>query len=313
MAISGRIWPQAASASAGPPPVSTFPAVRAGDAVAGRVHRQGGDPRRPVRPAVRRLDGLSRAEGRPDGQRVDPDCRARDLGRSNGSGGSTILENNIVQTIGSAGESLAAGVVFTIPALIFLVPNGPAYFNYWQLTLLAIAGGILGVLMMVPLRQRADREGAWRASVPGRHRVRRRAGRRRARRRTRADGVHGPRRRGALEVAVVDLPDLPDRRSATPCRGRACSRTRRSTSICRPNTWGSVTSSGRESPGVMFAGGVLSWLVLLPLLVDPRQLHDGPVSPSSRERSADRPDVGAASCGARTSATRERAPCWRRA
>ncbi len=68
-------------------------------------------------------------------------------------GGSTILENNIVQTIGSAGESLAAGVVFTVPALIFLVPNGPAYFNYWQLTLLAIAGGILGVLMMVPLRQ----------------------------------------------------------------------------------------------------------------------------------------------------------------
>ena len=68
-------------------------------------------------------------------------------------GGSTILENNIVQTIGSAGESLAAGVVFTIPALIFLVPYGPAYFNYLQITLLAIAGGILGVLMMVPLRR----------------------------------------------------------------------------------------------------------------------------------------------------------------
>ena len=68
-------------------------------------------------------------------------------------GGSTILENNIVQTIGSAGESLAAGVVFTIPALIFLVPHGPAYFNYFQITMLAIAGGILGVLMMVPLRR----------------------------------------------------------------------------------------------------------------------------------------------------------------
>src|SRR6476660_8608149 len=68
-------------------------------------------------------------------------------------GGSTILENNIVQTIGSAGESLAAGVVFTIPALIFLVPRGPAYFNYLQITLQAIAGGILGVLMMVPLRR----------------------------------------------------------------------------------------------------------------------------------------------------------------
>ena len=68
-------------------------------------------------------------------------------------GGSTILENNIVQTIGSAGESLAAGVVFTIPSLIFLLPGGPAYFNYAQITMLAIAGGILGVLMMIPLRR----------------------------------------------------------------------------------------------------------------------------------------------------------------
>src|SRR3989442_4221875 len=68
-------------------------------------------------------------------------------------GGSTILENNIVQTIGSAGESVAGGVVFTIPALIFLAPNGPSYFNYVQITLLAFAGGILGELMMVPLRR----------------------------------------------------------------------------------------------------------------------------------------------------------------
>ena len=68
-------------------------------------------------------------------------------------GGATILENNIVQTIGSAGESLAGGVVFTIPALIFLTPNGPAYFNYLQITMLTFAGGILGVLMMVPLRR----------------------------------------------------------------------------------------------------------------------------------------------------------------
>jgi putative OPT family oligopeptide transporter len=68
-------------------------------------------------------------------------------------GGSTILENNIVQTIGSAGESVAGGVVFTVPALIFLQPHGPAYFNYTQILLLAFAGGILGVLMMVPLRR----------------------------------------------------------------------------------------------------------------------------------------------------------------
>jgi putative OPT family oligopeptide transporter len=68
-------------------------------------------------------------------------------------GGSTILENNIVQTIGSAGESIAAGVVFTVPALIFLAPRGPAFFNYFQITVFALAGGILGVLMMVPLRR----------------------------------------------------------------------------------------------------------------------------------------------------------------
>src|SRR5687768_9313037 len=68
-------------------------------------------------------------------------------------GGSTILENNIVQTIGSAGESVAGGVVFTIPALIFLMPFGPSYFNYLQITMLTLAGGVLGVLMMVPLRR----------------------------------------------------------------------------------------------------------------------------------------------------------------
>ncbi len=67
-------------------------------------------------------------------------------------GKSTILENNIVQTIGSAGESVAAGVVFTIPALLFL-PGGNAYFQYFQIFVLALAGGILGVLFMIPLRR----------------------------------------------------------------------------------------------------------------------------------------------------------------
>ncbi len=67
-------------------------------------------------------------------------------------GKSTILENNIVQTIGSAGESVAAGVVFTIPALLFL-PGGSEYFQYFQIFVLALAGGILGVLFMIPLRR----------------------------------------------------------------------------------------------------------------------------------------------------------------
>lgn len=67
-------------------------------------------------------------------------------------GNATILENNIVQTIGSAGESVAAGVVFTIPALLFL-SGGEAYFQYFQIFVLALVGGVLGVLFMIPLRR----------------------------------------------------------------------------------------------------------------------------------------------------------------
>lgn len=67
-------------------------------------------------------------------------------------GKSTILENNIVQTIGSAGESVAAGVVFTVPALLFL-SGGENFFRYLQITVLAIFGGVLGVLFMIPLRR----------------------------------------------------------------------------------------------------------------------------------------------------------------
>src|SRR6478736_3255157 len=110
-------------------------------------------------------------------------------------GGSTILENNIVQTIGSAGESVAGGVVFTVPALIFLTPYGPGYFKYFQILMLASAGGLLGVLMMVPLR---------RALIVKEH-------------------------------GVLPYPE-----------GAACA---------------DVLVAGE-----MFAGGVLSWLVLLPLL-----------------------------------------------
>src|SRR5438445_6504866 len=75
-------------------------------------------------------------------------------------GGSTILENNLVQTIGSAGESIAAGVVFTLPGFLFLAVDpasrrsvGAGYFTYWTIFTLALLGGMLGVLMMVPLRR----------------------------------------------------------------------------------------------------------------------------------------------------------------
>ena len=63
-------------------------------------------------------------------------------------GRSSILENNIVQTVGSAGESIAAGVVYTIPALLFLGYR----LEIWRIFWLSLVGGILGVFFMVPLR-----------------------------------------------------------------------------------------------------------------------------------------------------------------
>jgi putative OPT family oligopeptide transporter len=67
-------------------------------------------------------------------------------------GKSTILENNMVQTIGSAGESVAAGVVFTVPALLFL-SGGDQFFRYPTIFMLSAVGGTLGVLFMIPLRR----------------------------------------------------------------------------------------------------------------------------------------------------------------
>ncbi|RKY70490.1 MAG: oligopeptide transporter, OPT family, partial [Candidatus Latescibacterota bacterium] len=61
----------------------------------------------------------------------------------------TVLENNMVQTIGSAGESLAAGVIFTVPALILwgMEPRVA------QIFAISLIGGCIGVLFMVPLRR----------------------------------------------------------------------------------------------------------------------------------------------------------------
>jgi putative OPT family oligopeptide transporter len=180
-------------------------------------------------------------------------------------GGSTILENNIVQTIGSAGESLAAGVVFTIPALIFLLPGGPAYFNYFQITILSIAGGILGVLMMVPLR---------RALIEKEHGV-----------------LPYPEGTACADVLVAG--ERGGQLAKTVFLGlgigaawKALSwivqifRTTIGYTFARTSFFPNATLNLDLSPeymgvgyvigpriaGVMFAGGVLSWLVLLPLL-----------------------------------------------
>src|SRR6187401_561872 len=179
-------------------------------------------------------------------------------------GGSTILENNIVQTIGSAGESVAGGVVFTIPALLFLMPEGPKYFNYVQITLLAFAGGILGVLMMVPLRRPLIVKEHGVLPYPEGSAC--------------ADVLLAGERGGALAATVF-------KGLAIGVIWKALSwiiqlfRTVVGHSMARTSFFPNATLNVDISPeymgvgyvigpriaGVMFAGGVLSWLVLLPL------------------------------------------------
>src|SRR4051795_4023650 len=193
-------------------------------------------------------------------------------------GGSTILENNIVQTIGSAGESVAGGVVFTIPALIFLTPNGPAFFSYFQILMLAAAGGLLGVLMMVPLR---------RALIVKEH------------------GVL-PYPEGAACADVLVAGERGGALAATVFKGLGIGalwkslswivqvfRTAVGYSMARTSFFPNATLNVDISPeymgvgyvigpriaGVMFAGGVLSWMVLLPLLSYLGQFMPAPLPP----------------------------------
>src|SRR6476620_5871030 len=180
-------------------------------------------------------------------------------------GGSTILENNIVQTIGSAGESLASGVVFTIPALIFLAPYGPAYFNYLQITLLAIAGGILGVLMMIPLRRALIEKEHGVLPYPEGTAC--------------ADVLVAGERGGALARTVFMglgtgafwkslswiFQIFPTAIGYTVARTGVFPNATLNLDLS-PEYLGGGYVIGPRIAGVMFAGGVLSWLVLLPLL-----------------------------------------------
>src|SRR6476620_2567753 len=64
-------------------------------------------------------------------------------------GKSTILENNIVQTTGSAGESIAAGIVFTLPAILLMGYD----LSVGKVAVIAVVGGVIGTLMMMQLRR----------------------------------------------------------------------------------------------------------------------------------------------------------------
>ena len=73
----------------------------------------------------------------------------RSINKALGNTESQILRNNLVQTVGSAGESIAAGVVFTLPALLLLGYTLP----WTTVAAIALVGGLLGILLMIPLRR----------------------------------------------------------------------------------------------------------------------------------------------------------------
>ena len=205
---------------------SGISALRAGQPVAGRSSPSRRCPRRAVRADLRRLDRLPGPAGRAHRQRVDPDRGAGHLGaeearRLDDPREQHRPDHRVGRRVGRRRRRLhhpGADLPDAQRAgLLQLFPDPDARLRRRH-----------------PRRAddgaaapRADRQGARRAALPGRRRLRRRAGRRRARRRARDDGVHRPRRRRDLEVALLDLPDLPDRPSATRWRAPASFPTRR--------------------------------------------------------------------------------------
>ena len=180
-------------------------------------------------------------------------------------GKASILENNIVQTTGNAGQSIASGVIFTLPALIFLGFD----LEYSRIFLLALVGGWLGVLFMIPLRRQliveehgtlpypegtacadvlmaGDRGGSFASRVflgLG------------------LGGVYTLFQNENLFAAWPGTPNYePDLGAQHVLKGAAirCDAT--------PEYLGVGYIIGPKVSGIIFAGGVFSWLVLMPLI-----------------------------------------------
>src|SRR5215831_9055049 len=179
----------------------------------------------------------------------------------------TILENNIIQTTGSAGESIAAGVVFTLPGFLFLSVAGSAnYFNYVTILVLAIIGGMLGTLMMIPLRRSLIvkehgvlpyPEGTACASVL-------KAGEKGGE--LAMTAIWGVIVAGSYAIlqkifhVIKDVPDFATR------QGNKIFPSARIAGEITPEYMGVGYIIGPKIGGVLVAGGFLSWFVFIPLL-----------------------------------------------
>lgn len=171
---------------------------------------------------------------------------------------STVLENNMVQTVGSAGESLAAGVIFTVPALIVLgfMPQLSKIF------ILSVVGGLLGVFFMIPLRRHLIVREHGRLPYPegtacaevlvaGDH------GGEMVRRVMSGVGI------GALYKFMMEGMELWSYRPEWDIRGI---RGARIGGEITPALLGVGYVIGPRIAGIMLAGGAIGWLVLIPVI-----------------------------------------------
>jgi putative OPT family oligopeptide transporter len=190
-------------------------------------------------------------------------------------GKASILENNIVQTTGNAGQSIAAGVIFTLPALIFLGFD----LEYSRIFLLALIGGWLGVLFMIPLRRQLIVEEHGNLTYPEGTAC--------------ADVLLAGERGGSFASRVflglglgalytlfqnenlfAAWPGTPDYQPKW-LKGAAIR------ADATPEYLGVGYIIGPRVAGIIFAGGVFSWLVLMPLIYFFGSHLPGPVYPGT--------------------------------
>ncbi len=188
----------------------------------------------------------------------------------------SILENNIVQTTGSAGESIAFGVGVTMPAILILGFD----LELTRVLLVAVLGGLLGILMMIPLRRalivnqhgilkypegtacaEVLKAGASQASVDAADPLASDGGRRGISARTIFTGFGIGLAYKTLMVALKGWRDVPGMTFGAPLKGGSIA------ADISPEMVGVGYIIGPRIAGMMFAGGVLSYLMLIPLIL----------------------------------------------
>ena len=220
----------------------------------------------------------------------------------------TILENNISQTAGSAGESIAFGVGVTMPAIMILGFD----LDLTRVLLVSVLGGLLGHPHDDPAAPGADRQGARGPQVPGGHRLRRGADGRRlrggpgaglARGRSRRCGRRrrrgsarrpGPRRSSPASASASSTTsstavprlwkDTPEKVFGAPFNGASVS------AEISPELLGIGYIIGPRIAALMCGGGVLSYLVLIPMIKFFGGASPGALAPGKMPISAMQPD-----------------------